>query len=488
MTELHELTALELAAAYRRGETDPVQAVDHFLDRVAAHGDTVGAFVTVTADAARAAARAATDRLHSRGGTTELPPLYAIPTAIKDLNSTAGTPTKFGSLACADVVPQFSDEVVLRLARAGMISLGKTNTPEFGCPCYTEPDPSIAPPARSPYDLALSAGGSSGGAAAAVAAGLLPIAQASDGGGSIRIPASVCGLVGFKPSRGRISRAPTYGDITGLSTPGPMASTVRDSAAMLDVMAGPDVGDPTWAPPLPAGETYLGWCDREPGRLRIARWADPVLTDEPVDQQVAASYERASTLLAALGHEVVDVAPPIPAEILPAFQVVWAVSAAAWPVPPEGEGLLRPLTRWLRSRGNVASAVEFGTALVALHQIAARAMQAMTGFDAVLTPSLARLPAAVGEIRNDDDPAADFAAQVRYTPFTAMWNVTGMPAVSLPMDWSDRGSGMAWPIGIMLAGHPAQDHLLYALAAQVEAACSDPGRPWRRPPVAAELR
>jgi amidase len=480
MTELHELTALELADAYRRGETDPVEAVDHFLGRIAAHGDEVGAFVTVTADAARAAARAATSRL--RGGD-EVPVMYGIPTAIKDLNATAGVPTTFGSAVFTGFVPPASDEVVGRIERAGMISLGKTNTPEFGCPCYTEPDPSIAPPARSPYDLTLSAGGSSGGAAAAVAARLLPIAQASDGGGSIRIPASVTGLVGFKPSRGRISRAPVYGDITGLSTAGPMATTVRDSAAMLDVMAGPGVGDPTWAPPLPAGETYLGWCDREPGRLRIARWAEPVLADEPVDPQVLAAYQRASTVLTDLGHEVVDVAPPIPAEVLPGFRKVWAVSAALTPVPAEAEHRLRPLTRWLRAAGRATSAPDFGAALIGLHQVAARAIVALAGFDAVLTPTLARLPAPVGALRNDEDPAADFAAQVHYTPFAALWNVTGMPAVSLPVGWSDRG----WPIGVMLAGRPAHDHVLYALAAQVEAACSDPGRPWRRPPIVAQL-
>ncbi len=478
------MTALELAAAYRNGQTDPVEAVDHFLERIGSHNDEVGGFVTVTADAARAAARAAAERLRGDdGGSGNLPLLHGIPTAIKDLNMTAGVPTQLGSVAFAEFVPPISDEVVARIERAGMISLGKTNTPEFGCPCYTEPDESIAAPARSPYDLSLSAGGSSGGAAAAVAAGLLPIAQASDGGGSIRIPASVCGLVGFKPSRGRISRAPLYGDVTGLSTPGPMALTVRDAAAMLDVMAGPLVGDPGWAPPLPDGETYLGWCDRVPGPLRIGRWADPVLT-EAVDAQVLNAYQRAGSLLADLGHEVIDVASPIPAEILPVFEVVWAVSATFWPVAPDAEQRLRPLTRWLRARGTATSGPEFGTALMTLHQIAARAMQAIAGFDAVLTPTLAQLPAAVGAIRNDDDPAADFAAQVRYTPFTAQWNVTGMPAVSLPMGWSDRG----WPIGVMLAGRQAEDHRLLALAAQVEEACSDPGRPWRRPPVDARLR
>lgn len=488
MTELHELTALELAAAYRSGEADPVQAVEHFLERIARHSDTVGAFVTVTAEAARAAARAAAGQLRRGDAGAALPLLFGIPTAVKDLNLTAGVTTKLGSAACAGFVPQISDEVVARIERAGMISLGKTNTPEFGCPCYTEPDPAIAPPARSPYDLTRSAGGSSGGAAAAVAAHLLPIAQASDGGGSIRIPASVTGLVGFKPSRGRISRAPLYGDITGLSTPGPMASTVRDAAALLDVMAGPGVGDPSWAPPLPAGESYLDWCDRDPGRLRIARFAEAVLSDEPVDPPVLAAYDSAAALLADLGHDVVEVPPPIPASVMDAFEVVWAVSATLWPVAPDSEELLRPLTRWLRERGTATTAPEFAAALMALNQMAARAVQALDGYDAVLTPTLARLPAAVGGIRNDADPSADFAAQVRYTPFCAQWNVTGMPAVSLPIGWAAADSGASWPIGVMLAGRPAGDHLLLALAAQVEGACSDPGRPWRRPPVAAPLR
>jgi amidase len=481
MTQIHELTALELAAAYRAAEVSPTEATEHYLRRIEAHSAELGAFVTVTADAALGAAAVATERLAAARDRGEpLAPLYGIPTAIKDLNATAGVRTTFGSAAMADNVPDASDEVVLRIERAGMISLGKTNTPEFGAPSYTEPDESIAPPARTPYDLSRSAGGSSGGAAAAVAGGLLPIAQASDGGGSIRIPASVTGLVGFKPSRGRVSKAPVYGDITGLSTAGPMARTVRDSAAFLDALAGPSIGEPTWAPPLPPGETYLGWCDRTPGRLRIARWSEAALAQEPIDPQVLAAYETASSVLESLGPEIVDAPAPIEPDVLPTFEVVWAVSMAMAPVPGELEASLRPLTRWLRSRGRAFSAVEFGTAMVALHQVAAAAIVALAEYDAVLTPTLAHLPAAVGEIRIDADPAADFAAQVRYTPFTAQWNVTGMPAVSLPVGWAASPGGTL-PVGVMLAGRPAEDHLLYALAAQVEEAVSGGGNAWQRP-------
>ena len=202
-----------------------------------------------------------------------------------------------------------------------------------------------------------------------------------------------------------------------------------------------------------------------------------------VDNACLDAVVDASRLLESLGHEIVDIAVPLPDEAVPVFEVCWSVLTALSLVPPEREHLLRPLTRWLTDRGRAVSGPDFGLAIGAMRRFAAGALTALAPFDAVLTPTLARLPAAVGAIRNDDDPAADFATQGRYTPFTAMWNVTGMPAVSLPMGWADQGSGRAWPIGVMLAGRPAQDHLLYSLAAQVEAACSDPGRPWRRPPL-----
>ncbi|MEP6815375.1 MAG: amidase, partial [Marmoricola sp.] len=309
MTELHDLSALEQGAAIRRGETTAAELVDHYLDRIARLSEDLGAFVTVTGDAARRSA----STLTGEG------PLAGVPTAIKDLNQTAGVPTMFGSALLRDFVPDVSDEVVLRIERAGLVSLGKTNTPEFGSPCYTEPD--VAPPAVTPYDTSRMAGGSSGGAAAAVAAGLVPVAQGSDGGGSIRIPASCCGLVGFKPTRGVISSAPTYGDPVGLATNGPLARTVRDAAALLDVMAGRAVGDPTWAPVEP----YLVACDHEPGRLRVARFVAPVIAEADVDPECRTAWEHASRLLEELGHEVVDVEVPVPLEAVPVFETCWAV-------------------------------------------------------------------------------------------------------------------------------------------------------------------
>ncbi|GAB2459965.1 amidase [Nocardioides hungaricus] len=468
MAELHDLTALEQGALVRRGEVSPLELAGHYLER-AGRLDTVGAFITLTPDRARDRATELTSELALSGPGES--PLWGVPTAIKDLNLTAGVRTTFGSAAFADFVPDVSDGVTLALEEAGLVSLGKTNTPEFGSPCYTEPD--VAPPAVTPWDRTRTAGGSSGGAAAAVAAGLVPVAQGSDGGGSIRIPASCCGLVGLKPTRGRISGHPMYGDPAGLATAGPIARTVRDAAAMLDALAGRRVGDPAWAPP--PSETFLSSCDRDPGRLRVARFITPLITDTAVDPACETAWEDASRLLESLGHEVVDVAPPLPPEAVPVFETCWAVLTALSVVPPEKERLLRPLTRWLSERGRAVSGPEFGLAIGAMRRFAAGALTALAPYDAVLTPTLATPPVKVGAMRDDAHPERDFEAQKAFTPWTSAWNVTGMPAVSVPLHWT--GDGL--PVGVMLAARPAEEALLLALAAQVESAA-----PWadRRPP------
>jgi amidase len=467
MAELHDLTALEQGSAIRSGEVSPSELVDHYLARIARLSDDVGAFVTVTDQLAQSQAK-----LAGASVGDDSSPLYGVPTAVKDLNLTAGVVTQFGSAAMTGHVPEVSDEVVLRMEAAGMISLGKTNTPEFGSPCYTEPD--VAPPARTPWDLDRMAGGSSGGAGAAVAAGLVPVAQGSDGGGSIRIPASCCGLFGLKPSRGRISAGPMYGDPVGLGTAGPLARTVRDAAAMLDVMAGPAVGDPFWAPPLPSGESYLGWCDRPPGRLRVARFVEPLIADAAVHPECVRAYDDASRLLVSLGHDVEEVDVPIGPEAVATFETCWAVLTTLSPAPPGSEDRLRPLTRWLQERGRGVSGPQFGLALGELRRIAARALARLAHYDVVLTPTLAQPPLRVGEIRDDADPARDFENQKAFTPWTSAWNLTGMPAVSLPLHMTPDGL----PVGVMLAARPAQEHVLLSLSAQVEAAA-----PWfdRRP-------
>ena len=464
MTQLHDLSALDQAAAVRSRQTSAADLVEHYAGRIAEHDSAVGAFVTLTLDAARAQATAA-DQAVADG--EPLPPLHGVPIAIKDLNMVEGVPTKLGSKAFEDFVPPFSDFVVDKLRAAGTIILGKTNTPEFGLPCYSETD--VAPPARTPWDLSRSAGGSSGGAAAATAAGLVPFAQGSDGGGSVRIPASVCGLFGIKVSRGRISRGPLQGDITGLSWDGPLARTVRDAAAMLDAMAGPMPGDPHWAPP-PA-QTFLSYAERPTGWLRIGRTREPVVAGAEVHPDVIEAYEEASTLLAELGHEVVDIDPPYDAaQLTPSFEVLWSVSAAGVPVPPDREHLLRPLSRWLRERGQATSATAFTAAMGQLQGAARRGIAATAQYDVLLMPTVAQPPVPVGWFSEAGDPEAEFERMKQFTPWTAVFNMTGQPAVSLPLHWSPTGL----PIGVMLVGRPADEGTLISLSAQLEQA-----RPWR---------
>ncbi|MFW3170278.1 amidase [Geodermatophilus sp. CPCC 206100] len=465
MTQLHDLSALEQAAAVRAREVSPVELVEHALRRVEALDAGLGAFLTVTPERALAAAREAERRVARAG---DLPPLLGVPTAIKDLNNTAGVRTTFGCTVFADNVPTVDDAVVARLAAAGTISVGKTNTPEFGFPCYT--DNALAGPARCPWDRSRLAGGSSGGAAVAVAAGMLPFAQGSDGGGSIRIPASINGLYGIKPTRGRVSNAPFGADVTGLGTNGPLARTVRDAAAMLDAMAGPVAGDATWAPPPPPGETFLGYADRPPGRLRIGRYQESPMPEEALEPEVRAAFDDAARLLADLGHEVTDVPPGLLGpEVLPAFERAWTLSGTLLPVPPGRLRELRPLTRELRARGLALSAQSAMEALTALRLFARRFVQATAGFDVLLAPVTTMTPRPLGWFDADGDGAADFERQKRYAAFTAVFNVTGQPAVSVPLSWTAGGL----PVGTMLVGRPADEATLISLSAQLEAA-----RPW----------
>ncbi|TQL69498.1 amidase [Nocardioides albertanoniae] len=466
MAEIHDLTALEQGELLHRCEISPGELAEHYLDRISRFDD-VGAFVTIAEERISTCARELS--IKAVGAS----PLWGVPTAIKDLNLTRGVRTTFGSAVFADFVPDVSDNVALSIEAAGMISLGKTNTPEFGSPCYTEPD--VAPPAVTPWGRTRTAGGSSGGAAAAVAAGLVPVAQGSDGGGSIRIPASCCGLVGLKPTRGRISPSPMYGDAAGLATAGSLARSVRDAAALLDVLAGRRTGDPFWAPAEAA--PFLEACERPPGRLRIARFIEPLIAETTVDAECVAAWEDASRLLESLGHEVVDIPRPLPVEAVAAFETVWSVGTAMSVVnlAPDQRAQIRPLTRWLTERGEAVRGPEFGLAIGELRRYAAGALEALAPYDAVLTPTLATPPPPVGAIRDDADPAGDFQAQKEFTPWTSAWNVTGMPAISLPLHWTPAGL----PVGVMLAARPAEESLLLSLSAQIEAAA-----PWadRRPP------
>ena len=320
----------------------------------------------------------------------------------------AGVRMTFGSAVFADNVADADDYVVAALRAAGVVITGKTATPEFGLPCYTET--SIGPPARTPWDLTRSAGGSSGGAGAAVAAGLAPAAQGSDGGGSIRIPSSVCGLFGIKPSRGRISGGPLMPDLAGLSTNGPIARTVADAALLLDAMTVNHVGDMYTLPPLPPGETFLAHATREPGRLRIARSLQHAVDGATVHPDCVAAYEEASSLLAEAGHEVEDVVLPFGHDVVPMFEILWYSMATLAPIDPAQEGQLLPLTRYLRDRGRQLKAPELLFAQAYLQAVMRPALEVMNGYDAVLSPTLASPPVPVGYF-DEVGPAENFERQ-----------------------------------------------------------------------------
>jgi amidase len=477
LTQIHDLTVTQLAEAIRTGQTSSAEITEHYLDRIDRLSDQVGAFYTVTHDLAREQAamadKAVAASRRDGNGSDSLPPLTGVPVPIKDLNMVAGVRLTYGSAILADNVATEDDYVVEHLKAAGIVITGKTATPEFGLPCYTETK--IGPPARTPWDLGRSAGGSSGGAAAAVASGLAPAAQGSDGGGSIRIPASVCGLFGIKPSRGRISQGPLMPDLAGLSTDGPLARTVADAALLLDAMTGNHPGDMYTLPRLPDGETFLGHASRAPGKLRIARSLTTVIDGAVVHPDCVAAYEDASSLLAALGHEVEDVDLPFPPEAVPSFITLWYAMATLAPIAPEQEGELLPLTRYLRAKGLEVSAAELQFAQAVLQGSVRIALNALSGYDAILSPTLALPPRPVGWF-DEVDPAENFERQKRFTPWTALYNLSGQPAVSLPLYWNSDGL----PIGVMLAGRMGDEATLISLSAQLEAA-----RPWRdrHPPI-----
>ena len=473
VTELHELDATAQAALLGSGEVSSVELVRHHLDRIDTYGDRVGAFITVTGDQALDQARAADSR-RAAGG--EVPPFLGVPTAFKDLNLTAGVTTTFGSVVMRDFVPPLNGFVIDLLEDAGLISLGKTNTPEFGLSSYTDND--LIGPARTPWDLTRNAGGSSGGAAAAVAAGLVPFAQGSDGGGSIRTPSSCCGIFGFKPSRGRVSAGQDSSDVFGLASDGPLARTVRDSAAMLDMMAHPAPFDQR---SLPEPRVHFTeWITREPGRLRIARWSGTHLEGISPGPDAVAAWESASRLLESLGHEVVDVPNPFPQALEPQFNVIWSTGIASAPIPPEAETSLRGNTRYWRERGRKTTGAELLSAMQFVQDTTRQILLDHEEYDVFLTPTLA-LPAQPVEWFNESgDPVEDHHRELLFTPYTALLNMSGQTAATLPMHWStgaDGGEGL--PVGVMLAGKPGADGELFSLCAQIEAAA-----PWadRRPP------
>ncbi|MDO5684024.1 MAG: amidase [Propionibacteriaceae bacterium] len=457
--QINELSALELSTAIREGAVSVREATEDALAR--AHADTLGAFTHLCDERALAQADELQVRLGQEG--FEPGPLFGVPCPIKDLTQVADLPLEGGSQVLRGNVAGSDDGVVIRLRDAGTVMIGKTATPEFGLPCYTEPEGRT--PASTPFDPRRGAGGSSGGAAAAVASHVVAIAHGSDGGGSIRIPAAACGLVGLKPSRGRVSKGPLTVDGPGLTSDGVLTRTVRDTAAALDVLAPGWPGDP----PNPEG-TFLAAADQNVQRLRIGVLVEPVIADDaPVHPGALAAVDRTVAILQELGHEIDEAPRPFAAGAWDAFAAIWAVGSLGAPVPEGAEDQLRPLTRWLRERGRTFSGQQHAQALIAAQQVTRQTAELWDPFDIILTPTLAQPPALHGSLRNDADPAEDFAAQTRFTPWTSIYNLTGRPAISLPVH-QEAVDGIQLPFGAMLGARMHEDALLIAVSAKIEEA------------------
>jgi amidase len=474
--DLSMLDATAQAELVRSGEASPAELVEAAIERAEAVNPEINAIIHPLYEQAREEAEG------------ELPdgPFRGVPFVLKDLGAAfAGQPLHMGMQLLNDA--NFHSPVDTYLAQrfraAGFVTIGKTNTPELGILPTTEPRAYGA--SRNPWDLERSTGGSSGGAAAAVAAGLVPVAHANDGGGSIRIPASECGLVGLKPTRQRISEGPLVGDnLSGLTAELVVSRSVRDTAAILEAVHGPAPGDPYVAPP-PA-RPYTEEVGADPGTLRVGLITDP-LTDHEADPVVVEAARGAAELVESLGHTVEepDLAGLGEMDLIDGFLVRWAAGQAATldliasvAGRPIGAADVEPLTWALAEKGRGHSAAEYLTA-VGQHQLISRAIAALYqgGFDLLLTPTLGEPPPPLGTFDDSGpEPMAAIERAVLTATFTAIFNATGQPAISLPLHWSDNGL----PIGVQLVGDLGREDLLIRVAAQLEQA-----RPWaeRRPPL-----
>ena len=477
-TELSQLDATAQADLVRHGDASPLELVDAAITRVEKLNGELNAVIHPLFDRARSCV------------TGDLPegPFRGVPIVVKDLDGTlAGVPYHAGNRALQRVGHHASHTSYLfeKLERAGFVIIGKTNTPEFGLMPSAEPE--SHGPTRNPWDTTRSAGGSSGGSAAAVASGMVPVAHAGDGGGSIRIPASMCALFGLKPSRGRVSLGPDESEgWGGLVTRHVVSRSVRDSAAILDVIEGYMPGDPHTAP-TPA-RPYAAETGADPGRLRIGLRTESAGSIAPTDPTCIAAAEDAARLLESVGHTVEPASPAAldEAEMLAPFTAIMFASLAA------------EIAEWQRVLGRTMTADDFEAVTWMYHELAASVTGAgyvgalheahrwtrrvvswwfESGFDLLLTPTLAEAPPEIGDIAARlDDPMRAATRALPFASYTAPFNITGQPAMSVPTYWSET----ALPIGVQLVAAPYREDLLVRVAAQIEVT-----RPWtdRRPPV-----
>ena len=466
-------SAIELADMVRAGEISARELVQTSLDRIEELNPELNAFVQIDGERALATA----DEI----GPGDERPFAGVPVAIKNNRPVSGLRLTYGCSLMAEYVADYDHNVTRRLREAGFVIVGSTTLPEYGILPTSEAR--IFGPTRNPWDLQRTPGGSSGGAAAAVASGMVPVAHGNDGGGSIRIPAACCGLVGLKPSRGRISAAPELGD-SSLGIDGVLTRTVADTAAILDVLEGYELGDATWAPP--PSEPFAQSALAAPDRLRIAATTLAPIAEAAVDPMCAQAVLDAGDLLRSLGHEVVEVEPPWRIDGLQelfgavfsnhiALSIAYS-GAIAGREPTEGD--MEPMSWAIYSMIQKLGAVEGMAAGVQLQAHTRRLISFLSPYDALLTPALAERPLPLGVLDTAaPEPMSTFTRSGLFTPFTPVFNASGQPGISLPLYEGEDGL----PLAVQLVGRPAGEGALLALASQLEEAV-----PWatRRPPVA----
>jgi amidase len=474
VNELLLRSALELAKLVRSGEVSSAELVETSLRRIDELQPQVNAFTHVAHDSAVQTA--------GEIGADDPRPFAGVPIAVKDNRTVVGMPLTMCSDLFGEFMPRREAFLVRRLRAAGFVIVGKTALPEMGILPTTESR--RFGPTRNPWDLDRTPGGSSGGSAAAVAAGMVPIAHGNDGGGSTRIPAACCGLVGLKAGRGRISVGPDAGD-SFLAVDGVLTRSVADTAATLDVLAGYELGDATWAPnpERPYSET----AQADPGRLRIGLATTPPLEGAVVEPSCLQAALDAAELLASLGHDVQQTEPPWSnREVLPDFTRAFGPQVSMQTLiggiirgREATESDVEPLTWTMYQHAREQDTLTYLAADGRVKALAREVVSHLDDYDVVLTPALAQLPVPIGEIHGrGPDPWEHYRRSGLFTPFTAIFNVTGLPAISVPLYQSDGGL----PLAVQLGARPAREDVLLALATQLEQA-----QPWadRVAPLAA---
>src|SRR3954452_700388 len=467
--------AVEQAEAVRNGEVRSRALVEESLHAIHDLNEEINAFVTTVAERALAEADAV------QPGDAR--PLAGVPIAVKDLIAmTEGVRTTQGMQAMGDWVPATDSATVRKLRAAGAIVVGKTNTPELGILPVTEPD--RFGPTRNPWDTTRTPGGSSGGSGAAVAAGMVSLAHGNDGGGSIRIPASCCGLVGLKPSRGRVSWAPDWTEgAIGLPTDGTLTRSVLDTAVALDLIAGYEPGDSFLVPDpsRPFADTARA---ADPGKLRFGFTLEAP-NGAPVDPDCQQAVKDAAELLQELGHEVVEAELASDEGYVENFVTVWVGGSGdelhtfeRWLGAPLDRSKIEPLTAQMEEIANGLSATDLLDAMDYLRRLSRLVLAFWSDHDVLITPTLAKPPIEIGALRpaEGEPPIQMLINSASWVPFTPVFNVTGQPGISLPLHQTEEGL----PVGVQFVGPPAGEEMLIGLAAQLEQA-----RPWadRRPPV-----